>query len=109
MKELTNTERYERAVHCVQAGSKMIAAKNGEHPQSRTGINISMRDHSSIVQLLVEKGVITEEEYIRALADGMEHEVHAIEDELSSRDGGAPGVKVTLVGRYGGVPRPTDS
>lgn len=95
---MNNRERYDRAVHCVQAGSKMVAARNGEHPQSRTGINVAMRDHASIVELLVAKGVITSDEYLKALADGAEAEVRRLEDELS-----AGGVKITLVGRLGSI------
>jgi hypothetical protein len=90
--------RYDRAVHCIQAGSKMVAARNGEHPQSRTGINIAMRDHASLVQLLIGKGVITEAEYLKAMADGAEDEVRGLEEQL-----GSGGTKVTLVGRLGGI------
>lgn len=55
---MTDTDRYHRAVHCIQAGSKLEAAKTGEHHDSRTGINIAFRDHASIVELLVAKGLI---------------------------------------------------
>jgi hypothetical protein len=95
---MNNRERYDRAVHCIQAGSKMVAARNGEHPQTRTGINIAMRDHASIVELLVAKGVITSDEYMKALADGAEVEVRRLEDEPS-----AAGVSITLVGRLGSI------
>lgn len=90
--------RYDRAVHCIQAGSKLVAARNGEHPQSRTGINIAMRDHASLVHLLVTKGVITEAEYMQAMADGAETEVRSLEEQLS---GG--GTKIKLVGRLGSI------
>lgn len=95
---MDDRQRYDRAVHCIQAGSKMVAARNGEHPQSRTGINIAMRDHASIVQLLVSKGIITDAEYQKALADGAESEVRDLEEQL-----GSGGVKITLVGRLGSI------
>lgn len=95
---MTDEERYNRAVHCIQAGSKMVAAKLGEHPQSRTGINCAMRDHASLVELMVAKGVITQAEYTKALADGAETEVRRLEAELS-----AGGPKITLVGRFGSI------
>lgn len=90
--------RYDRAVHCIQAGSKMLAARNGEHPQSRTGINIAMRDHASIVKLLIDKRVITDAEYLKAIADGAEAEVRSLEDQLGS---GTTTIK--LVGRLGSI------
>lgn len=95
---MNDTDRYWRAAHCVQAGSKMVAARSGEHPQSRTGINMAMRDHASIVELLVAKGVITQDEYMKALADGAEAEVRRLETEL-----GSEGTTVTLVGALGSI------
>lgn len=96
---MNDRDRYTRAVHCIQAGSKMIAARNGEHPQSRTGINVGMRDHASLVELLFAKGIITQDEYTKALADGAEDEVRGLEEQLGV-DGGT---KVTLVGRLGSI------
>lgn len=105
---MINRERYLRATHCIQAGSKIVAARNGEHPQSRTGINMAMRDHASLVELLVAKGVITIDEYGKALADGAEVEVRRLESELST-----DGTEVKLVGRLGSIhdtdTKPTDS
>jgi len=95
---VNDSDRYNRAVHCIQAGSKLVAARNGEHPQSRIGINIAMRDHASLVELLVAKGVVTHDEYTKALADGAETEVRSLEEQLS-----AGGTKVTLVGRFGSI------
>lgn len=95
---MNDTDRYNRAVHCIQAGSKMVAARDGEHPQSRIGINIAMRDHASLVELLVAKGLITIDEYTKALADGAETEVRNLEEHL-----GSGGTKITLVGRFGSI------
>jgi hypothetical protein len=95
---MDDLDRYNRAVHCIQAGSKIVAARSGEHPQSRIGINIAMRDHASIVELLVAKGVITEAEYLKALADGAEVEVRNLEEQLGSN-----GTTIKLVGRFGSI------
>jgi hypothetical protein len=95
---MTDLERYNRARHCVQAGSKLEAAQGGEHPSSRTGINMALRDHASLVELLVAKGVIAWDEVWKALADGAETEVRRLEESLS-----AGGTKVTLVGRFGSI------
>lgn len=95
---MNDSQRYNRAVHCIQAGSKLMAHRNGEHPQSRIGINIAMRDHASLVELLVAKGIITQDEYTKALADGAEVEVGQLEEQL-----GAGGTKITLVGMFGSI------
>jgi hypothetical protein len=95
---MDNMTRYLRAAHCVQAGSKVVAQRTGEHSQSRTGINVAMTEHGSLAGLLMSKGVITEDEYYKALADGMEREVRRLEEELS-----AGGAKITLVGAMGGI------
>lgn len=95
---MNTTDRYHRATHCIQAGSKLMASRNGEHPQSRIGINIAMRDHASLVELLVTKGVITQDEVIEAYANGAETEVRALEEQL-----GSGGVSIKLVGRFGSI------
>jgi hypothetical protein len=95
---MNDRDRYHRAANCVQAGSKIIAARTGEHPQSRTGINLAMRDHASLVELLIAKGVITDDEYAKAIADGAETEVRRLEEEL-----GSAGTKIKLVGAFGSI------
>lgn len=95
---MDDRHRYERAAHAMQAGAKMECARTNEHPQSRIGINTALRDHASLALLLVAKGIITEDEYLKAVADGMEDEVRQLEARLSSG-----GTKITLVGRYGSV------
>lgn len=94
--------RYERAAHAMQSG---VAAEMGFHEAHggtssatspkhlRTGVNVAMRDHSSIVSLLIRKGILTDEEVMAALADGMEEEVRLHERLVSDLYGGA---KITL-------------
>ncbi len=100
--------RYLRAACCMQAGVKMdlnrmtASAPSANDIQARIGINTAMRDHGSIVGLLVSKGLVTEEEYCKAIADGMEAEVREYQDRLT-RELGNGKTKITLVGRYGGI------
>lgn len=51
--------------------------KETEPKHLRTGINAAMVEHGALVGLLIEKGVITIEEYYKALADKMEAEVES--------------------------------
>lgn len=71
------TQRYKAAAHAMQTG---VAAKmNYDQAETapkhlRVGINSAMVEHSALAALLIEKGVISEAEYLTALADGMERE-----------------------------------
>lgn len=99
-------DRHLRAAHCMQAGVKMEYARRGfpdgnEHVQARVGINTALRDTASLVGLLIAKGMITEAEYLKAIADGMEQEVRELEARLTQAYGGK--VPITLVGALGGI------
>jgi hypothetical protein len=48
----------------------------------RVGIDITKSDQGALATLLMEKGVITEAEYFKALADAMEREKTMRETEL---------------------------
>ena len=66
---------------------------NAHEPKHlRTGINLAMVEHSALAQLLIEKGVIDEDDYLLALARVMEAEQALYEKRLSEK----LGVKVTL-------------
>jgi len=74
------------AAHAMQSGvaAKMGYDKSETDPKHlRVGINSAMRDQASLVRLLIDKGVIEETEYEKAIADGMEEEVRGYEKELS--------------------------
>jgi len=53
----------------------------------RVGVDITKADQGSLARLLIAKGVITEDEYLNALADGMEMEANAFEKELQEQLG----------------------
>ncbi|HEV2375172.1 MAG TPA: hypothetical protein VGS19_23810 [Streptosporangiaceae bacterium] len=87
--------RYFSAAHAMQSG---VAAEMGYDPKSiepkslRVGVNSAMVDSSALAELLMAKGVITEDEYLEAIAAGMEREAATYEARLSEHFG----QKITL-------------
>lgn len=83
---MTPAERYVKAAHAMQSG---VAAKMALNPSEttpkhlRTGVNSAMVEHSALAKLLEDKGIITADEYVAALATAMEAEVKLYEDELA--------------------------
>ncbi len=103
---MSDHERHNRAAHCMQAGVKMDFARRGfpdgdEHVHARVGINMALRDAASLAKLLIAKGIITQAEYVAALADGMEDEVRQYEAMLTKAYGGKTPIR--LVGAFGGI------
>lgn len=88
-------ERYLNAAHAMQSG---VAVKMGLDPKEtspkhlRVGVNSAMVEHAALAQLLIKKGVITEEEYAEAVTLGMEAEAQRYVTDLEERLGS----KVTL-------------
>jgi hypothetical protein len=97
---VTPAERYVAAAHAMQSGVKtdMETDPNQQsqgastHKHLRVGLNNVMSDHGSLAYLLVQKGVITEAEYLEAIADGIEREQKRYEQLLTDRFG----TKITL-------------
>ena len=77
---------YERAAHAMQSGVMMEMNYRLE-PTSpkhlRVGINTAMVDHAGLVELLIDKGVITREWYIAAITKAMQDEKTRYEKHLS--------------------------
>ena len=89
--------RWIAAMHAMQSGVAMEmnlperkAATEPKH--LRVGINVALTDQGSLIRLLIDKGVITDEEYRRAIAEGMEAEKADYEERLSNHFG----KKITL-------------
>lgn len=88
-------KRYMKAAHAMQTGVLYVMEKN---PTStlpkhlRTGINCAMSDQGATASLLIEKGIITKEEYMTALANQMEKEALSYEKQLEE----IFGIKITL-------------
>lgn len=92
-------ERYVAAAHAMQTGvaldmeSDPSGTKGATTPKHlRVGINSAMSDMSGLAKLLIEKGIITEDEYTEAITEAMEREKDRYETILSERYGR----KVTL-------------
>lgn len=106
MKESLETlqRRYRALAHAVQSSiAFMIEAVPGWTAHTpkhlRVGVNVAMTDLGSLVTLLIAKGVITEEEYYRALADGMQREADRMTEE-ARRASGIPGLTFHRLPRW---------
>jgi hypothetical protein len=83
--ETRDLERYRAAAHAMQTGVAIEMERGATDTQPkhlRVGVNVAMCDHAGLVMLLIEKGVITSEEYAAAVADSMEEEVARYEKRL---------------------------
>lgn len=87
-------DEYLRLSHAVQTGVKFNMEtdpdrnKGGTSPKMlRTGINMAMCAHAAVAELLVEKGVITPEEYYRAICRTLRAEVERYQAILTERLG----------------------
>ena len=70
-------DRYFAAAHAMQSGVAAEQAAGGDDGSSkhlRVGVNSAMVSVAALAGLLIEKGVITLDEYERANADEMERE-----------------------------------
>src|SRR6266849_2534064 len=84
--------RWKAAMHAVQSGVAMEmerGSKDTEPKHLRVGINGALCDHGALVKLLVDKGVVTEEEYLRAIAESAEAEKARYEERLWQQTGGS--------------------
>lgn len=87
--------RYFAAMHAVQSGIAMkmnYDTSDTSDTTLRVGVNSAMVDHGALARLLIGKGLITELEYMEALATQAEKEKAMYERELFERFGR----KVTL-------------
>jgi hypothetical protein len=90
---------YEALLHAIQSGVRMLM--NYDPPERetsfvspkhlRTGLNGVMSDHASLAKLLMFKGVITEEEYLTAINQGLREEKARWEKRIEERLGSPPG------------------
>lgn len=92
----TDHERYLAALHAMQTGvmyaMQYDLSQDTTPKHLRVGVNSAMVEFSALVRLLFAKGVITEDELNKAMADTMEEEVRLYEKQLSDH----LGKKVTL-------------
>ena len=85
------TAEYEALVHAMQSGvmAEMELGLNKAHTpkQLRTGINSAMVETSVLVQLLIDRGLLTSVEWAERLRDGMRAEVDRYEARLAEHYG----------------------
>lgn len=87
-KKAEHVARYQAAAHAMQSGVAYDPDVTSQQPKHlRVGINAALVDHGGLVMLLIKKGLITEEEYFRAIAEAMEGERDRYEADLSKKFG----------------------
>lgn len=83
--------KYLDLCHAMQSGVafKMNYEPDGETipKHLRVGINTAMSDHGALVALLIEKGLITEDDYCDKLIEFMEREVASYQQEIAELTG----------------------
>lgn len=83
-------DRYRAAAHAMQSGvaaEMNLGSQDTEPKHLRVGVNSSLVNSSALATLLVDKGIITREEYYHALATEMEREKARYEFRLSETMG----------------------
>lgn len=87
---------WHQLAHAMQTGvgfDQSTGSDDGSPKHLRVGVNVALSDHGALVKLLIDKGLITEVEYMQAIVEGMRLEVQRYEKRMSEKNGGA---KITL-------------
>lgn len=85
---MSDLERYQAALHAMQTGvAAMMPSLETEPKHLRVGVNSSMVETSALAMLMVQKGIITYDEWAKALADAMEREADLYRQRLRTRLG----------------------
>lgn len=82
--------RYEVALHAMQTGvaTKMSFDPTDTTPKHlRVGVNSALTSQDAVARLLIEKGVITEEEYLVAVVEATEREAEMYLREIRNHFG----------------------
>ena len=85
-----NIARYDAAARAMQSG---VAAKMAFNPAEtspkhlRVGVNSAHGSDAALLDLLIEKGLITQEEFFEKLATWMEKEVDGYKKEVNAHYG----------------------
>lgn len=83
-------ERYMALAHAVQSGIAQLMVYDDKFTTPkhlRVGIDMTKADIGGLTQLLIRKGVFTEEEYYAAMVEGAEREVSRYEGMLRDKMG----------------------
>jgi hypothetical protein len=76
--------------HAVQSGvswDHSTGSDDGNPKFLRVGVNMALVETGAIGRLLVEKGIVTRDEYANALIEGLEKEVAMYERRLEEKLG----------------------
>lgn len=74
---------YEAAAHGVQTGVSHRDGVDGYAKHLRTGIDLSKADMFGLACLLIDKGIITDEEYCEYMRLGVNTELANMEEEAA--------------------------
>jgi hypothetical protein len=83
--------RYEAVGHAMQSGVEYLRHNDPSETESkhlRVGVNMAMCEAGAIVNLLVEKGFFTYEEYYERLIEFIERDVASYQEKLKAIYGG---------------------
>lgn len=83
-------DRYKKVMHAVQSGvaSEMQFAPSATTPKHlRVGVNSALIETGAISQLLLDKEIITEEEYLTSIVEFAEREKASYEEILTKHYG----------------------
>lgn len=89
---------YKALLHAMQTGVAYVMERDGGDTTPkhlRVGVNAAMVEHTALANLLIKKGIITEEEYVDQIIIELEREVERYEQRVSELYGAA-GTKITL-------------
>ena len=91
MDALKFAEENYRLGHAIQSGVKFeieAGITDSHSPKHlRTGVNLALCGEAALTDLLIKKGIITEEEYFDSQVEGMKREVAEYEARLSAHFG----------------------
>ena len=85
-------DRYLALAHAIQSGVAMeleLGSQAGNSKHLRTGLNMALCERGALMELLIEKGIITEDEYWDSILTVLEREVANTEERLSTMLNGA--------------------
>jgi hypothetical protein len=86
-----DVDRYLSAAHAMQTGvavEQEFGSGDGSPKHLRVGINSRAVDHTGLINLLIEKEIITLDEYHKAIADEMEKEAGRYAQRIQRKMGG---------------------
>lgn len=81
---------YEQALHGIQSGIALeieLGSDCASPKHLRVGVNSAMCEHAAMVRLLIEKGIITAEEYRDAITDEFNRELERMEKQINEQYG----------------------